>query len=599
MSESLCGYELYGEWHLANEGRWAIATKNGKKFFLKQYITQAVEPDRNKVGKLLTEKAYISIAESFSRYKKNKDRINQSLRKIAGAGGNIVVPIDNFVYDHYYTEVTQFYDNTLSEEDIIHLPLNDKRVLLRTLAYAISAIHLAGIVHGDIRPTNVLCTKNALGTYVTRLIDFGASYFENDKPTDPHEYSGDPCYASPELGRIWLSDDHEEPTDELFSQISTKSDIFSLGILFNVILSGELPEYSGVELNTVFQSRVSATVYPFEIILNGGTVTPNPSITDPSYRDLIRDMLDPDPEKRPTATEILDRLRQTIEQPKPQNNRKPKLSGKLSAQELQMKPSRERAYTPEDPWPFHRIIWTDSLRALFSSGEYTELKKERTELGEDAYIITNSSGHRFTLTVQAMISGGYAVPIKGVSDEYGDTDNFLREADRELYTLNSELIRTRNVKIATAERLNAILGKNIVGYDVYDLNTNTSTFYTVPNLLLTKYLLKRSEVPSIEKARNKEATAVKPVADEPPVYKSLSTYGNTRAVLRRDDRCEYEVNTERLRASRLALRAAEKVSPLLGLTVYGYELVDTASNEARFMTVDNLVLTGYLIRKKS
>ena len=57
-------------------------------------------------------------------------------------------------------------------------------------------IHSLGIVHLDLKPENLLLTKN----HILKIIDFGLSnYFDVNKPNNLlRTPCGSPCYASPE-----------------------------------------------------------------------------------------------------------------------------------------------------------------------------------------------------------------------------------------------------------------------------------------------------------------------------------------------------------------------------------------------------------------
>lgn len=88
---------------------------------------------------------------------------------------------------------------------------------------ALSVIHSCGYVHRDIKPENVMITND--GT--VKLIDFNASRkYDFNKSRDTVAL-GTIGYASPEqLG---------------LSQSDSKTDIYAVGVLLNVMLTGEHP----------------------------------------------------------------------------------------------------------------------------------------------------------------------------------------------------------------------------------------------------------------------------------------------------------------------------------------------------------------------
>ena len=96
------------------------------------------------------------------------------------------------------------------------------RKVLLGLCDALTALHDRGIVHRDIKPENVMIDKS--GRVV--LIDFNASRIESEASKDT-VIMGTVGYASPEqLG---------------LSQTDARTDIYAIGVLYNVMLTGQHP----------------------------------------------------------------------------------------------------------------------------------------------------------------------------------------------------------------------------------------------------------------------------------------------------------------------------------------------------------------------
>jgi tRNA A-37 threonylcarbamoyl transferase component Bud32 len=104
--------------------------------------------------------------------------------------------------------------------------------LLRSLAGqlcgALAAAHRAGVVHRDVKPSNVLC---GAGTELdVRLCDFGlARTAELAGLTTANAVLGTPEYMAPEV----VTDGHADP----------RSDIYSLGVMLFEAATGKLPFY--------------------------------------------------------------------------------------------------------------------------------------------------------------------------------------------------------------------------------------------------------------------------------------------------------------------------------------------------------------------
>lgn len=96
------------------------------------------------------------------------------------------------------------------------------RKVLLGLCDALTAFHDRGIIHRDVKPENVIVEKS--GRVV--LIDFNASRIESGASKDT-VIMGTVGYASPEqLG---------------LAQSDARTDIYAIGVLYNVMLTGQHP----------------------------------------------------------------------------------------------------------------------------------------------------------------------------------------------------------------------------------------------------------------------------------------------------------------------------------------------------------------------
>jgi eukaryotic-like serine/threonine-protein kinase len=159
------------------------------------------------------------------------------------------------------------------------LPRDEALVVFRQMISGISAIHNAGVVHRDIKPTNVMLDRSGLRLSVS-IMDFGLAHLNESEalPDEAGTLAGTPGYIAPELMR------GQRP--------SRASDIFALGVLLHQILTGERPIQPAGEFSV--QAAPSLGAAPVLAI----------------YKDTVREFLSDNPVIRCRAFE---RFRSSLE----------------------------------------------------------------------------------------------------------------------------------------------------------------------------------------------------------------------------------------------------------------------------------------------
>ena len=113
--------------------------------------------------------------------------------------------------------------------------------------FVCSAVHYAHqklVIHRDIKPSNVLVTPDG----IVKLIDFGVS-----KPLAPELIPGD--MPKTESGHRLMTPDYASPEQLLGKELTTASDVYSLGVLLFELLTGSRP-YTIRDLAPVAAERV-------------------------------------------------------------------------------------------------------------------------------------------------------------------------------------------------------------------------------------------------------------------------------------------------------------------------------------------------------
>ena len=297
---NVCGYEIIGDWKVSNVGFTALATRGGKKYFLKRYGEYKM-PRRNAST---SDKLYARLEREFNEFMENRIAINEALSSVACEGGNIILPTKWFVDDINFIEATEFVNNLIEDEDIMKLPADQLHFVMMTAAKAMKEIHGKNIIHSDLKRTNILAAKNPSGKIVAKVIDFDKSYFVGK--VRENDLGGDQLYMSPELTWCLMCECEEDALEKL----TQKSDIFSLGVVFyNYLTKGEFPKITGLAGKLKERADEGKTVYCGEALVAEATLNVGKKIKEPYLACLIANMLYREPEKRPSAQEVLDILK--------------------------------------------------------------------------------------------------------------------------------------------------------------------------------------------------------------------------------------------------------------------------------------------------
>jgi len=206
------------------------------------YKARQVSVDRIVAVKVLLSKT--------ARDPEARRRLVQEARTAAKlAHNNIVQAIDAGEIDGYPYFVQEFIDGTTLYDELKRLghPMAEQRALEITvqIAEALAHAHSRGLIHRDVKPKNIMLTREG----VAKLADMGLARQADDAGLDEvGKAFGTPYYISPEqvMGN---------------PNIDSRADIYSLGATFYEMLTGR-PPFLAPTPQQVMQKHVSARLVP-------------------------------------------------------------------------------------------------------------------------------------------------------------------------------------------------------------------------------------------------------------------------------------------------------------------------------------------------
>jgi serine/threonine protein kinase len=218
-------------------------------------------------------------------------RFQEEIRTAAGLDHPAIVPI-YFVGEHkglYYFVMKYLEGGTIHQNLKKNGPFSESetRRILAVIADALEYAHNRGVVHRDIKTSNIMVSPEGIPT----LMDFGVSRSPEAKElTLPGQIVGTAEYMSPE---------------QWYGEAEKRSDTYSMGVVMYFMLTGQLP----------FRSK-----NPFELMKMHQEKTPTPlssirSDISPEMESLCNWCMDKEKENRPSTSALLASCLRGEEQP--------------------------------------------------------------------------------------------------------------------------------------------------------------------------------------------------------------------------------------------------------------------------------------------
>lgn len=287
------GYRILEDFRVAGGmSMVSFAERGGKEYFIKEFLSPKY-PTSDSPG---SEKIKEQKRKACDAFENHHRKINDLIATKVSLGGNLVYAVSFFRNGASYYKVNEKIDtSSLSLEEISSLSLEQIITIARSVCHSVGILHDIKIVHGDLKPDNILIKETSRDIYSGKLIDFDDSYFSENPPSNRENIVGTPEYYSPELAAYIMDEDEEIEGKTL----TLASDVFTLGIIFCEYFTGKKP-VTGSSLPT------------WSAVTKGCSISFAKTIK-PEIEDLLRSMLSLKAEKRPSVKEIQYQLKEIKE----------------------------------------------------------------------------------------------------------------------------------------------------------------------------------------------------------------------------------------------------------------------------------------------
>ena len=207
------------------------------------------------------------------------------------------------IYDYGRTPDGLFYYamellDGASLQDIVEAtgPQPASRVVyvLRDAALALDEAHSVGLIHRDVKPSNIMLARQGGAYDVVKVVDFGlVKHVEDDEDpetSDTYSIKGTPHYLSPEGVNT--------P-----QEVDGRSDVYSLGAVGYYLLTGR-PVFQGDTVFEIYMQQVQATPPP----MSEARGEPVPAELEQLIMSCLAKNKDDRPESAQAFADALDRL---------------------------------------------------------------------------------------------------------------------------------------------------------------------------------------------------------------------------------------------------------------------------------------------------
>ncbi len=288
------------------------------------------------------------------------ERFVREAKAIAQLNHPNILPVIDFGQQDDLTYIVMKYVSSGTLADRLRRPIDLAATLrlVEQMAAALDHAHRRGVIHRDVKPSNVLLDE---GEWV-QLADFGLAKLmaSDDNLTGTGMGMGTPAYLSPEQGQGLPLDHH--------------TDIYSLGVILFEMATGRLPFTSESPMSTVFKHIYEAPPSPRSI---------NPALPEAVEAVILHGLAKPIAERFHSAGDLARALKAAVRQSSPG------LGARLAASDPHATPifSIDEAPVKVTTVPHSLLMMETVPAAAHVVGRASELAAYRARLERDRLVI--------------------------------------------------------------------------------------------------------------------------------------------------------------------------------------------------------------------
>ncbi|CAG0932391.1 serine/threonine-protein kinase PpkA [Thermoflexales bacterium] len=247
--------------------------------------------------------------------------------------------------------------------------------LISQIAAALDHAHQRGIIHRDVKPSNVLLDEGAW----VQLADFGLAKIMGSDQLLTHSglSLGTPAYLAPEQGQGNPSDHH--------------ADVYSLGVILYEMVVGHLPFTAETPLGIVIKHIYEQPLAPRAL---------NPALSEAIEAVLLKGLAKPIEQRYHSAGELATAFEDAIAGAP--------LNALASVQNIDVDltlPVQSRTTPPTPISTSHQVLLQEAVPAVpHFLGRTTELEAYRTRLDRDRFIIVTGMAGMGKTTLGAKLA---------------------------------------------------------------------------------------------------------------------------------------------------------------------------------------------------